>query len=231
MQAISDPLRALIDNSCMTESTAGCATLEDVEEETFIGFCEYAYTGAYVTPELSVGQDQEITSDSGLVKSTKESNGVPVKQSEEPAIEDAELDRTSDLDGWGLSNAKKSKKLRKKFYYNEIEGKQPEEPPGEITIIYPYEQLWKRFRLRSFDSGPASFSPNPNILFHAKLYVFATKYLIEPLHQQCLRSLHRDLSSFSLNRNNRSLILDLLDFTYAHTQDDLKLAEDPHFAI
>ncbi|EED13978.1 hypothetical protein TSTA_102080 [Talaromyces stipitatus ATCC 10500] len=220
VQAISNPLRALIDNGHMTESIAGFATLDDVEEETFIGFCEYAYTGAYLTPELSIGQDSEITSDSGLVKSTKESNGVSVEQREEPAIEDAELDRTPDLDDWSLSSAKKSKKSQKKksaFYYHEIEEKQPEESPGQITIIYPYEQLWERFRLRKFDSGPASFSPNPNILFHAKLYVFATKYLIEPLRQQCLRSLHRDLSSFSLNRKNRSLIFDLLDFTYAHT--------------
>lgn len=114
VQAISDPLRALIDNGHLTESITGCVTLDDVEEETFIGFCEYAYTGAYVTPELSLGQDQEITSDSGWFKSAKESNGVPVKQSEEPAVEDAELDRTSDhLDGWGLSNAKKIKETPK----------------------------------------------------------------------------------------------------------------------
>lgn len=54
-------------------------------------------------------------------------------------------------------------------------------------------------------------------MFHAKLYIFATKYLIEPLRQQCLRSIHRDLSTFSLNRDNRSLIFDLLHFTYAFT--------------
>lgn len=213
MEAISDPLHALIGNGNMTESISGCATLDDVEEETFIGFCEYAYTGEYLTPELSISQDPEIMSDSGQVKATEDSNGISVKSSEEPAIEDAEPDHTSDSDNWiSARELKRAQMYKSAVDYNETKGKQPED-----SIIYPYEQLWKRFRRRKFDSGPASYSSNPNILFHAKLYVFATKYLIEPLRQQCLKSLHRDLGNFSLNRKSRSLILDLLDFTYVYT--------------
>ncbi|EEA22060.1 hypothetical protein PMAA_058400 [Talaromyces marneffei ATCC 18224] len=29
----------------------GVATLEEVDVDTFIGFCEYVYTGAYMTPK------------------------------------------------------------------------------------------------------------------------------------------------------------------------------------
>jgi hypothetical protein len=82
----------------MTESITGFATLDDVEEETFIGFCEFAYTDEYSTLELSIGQDPEITSDSSLAKSPKESNGVSVEKSEELVIEDAALNRTPNLD-------------------------------------------------------------------------------------------------------------------------------------
>lgn len=55
VQDISDPLHTLINNGHTTESLAGFATLDDVEEDTFIGFGEYAYTGQYVTPEFSMG--------------------------------------------------------------------------------------------------------------------------------------------------------------------------------
>lgn len=40
--------------------------------------------------------------------------------------------------------------------------------------------------------------PLPYLLFHAKLYVFATKYLIPSLAQLCLRNLHADLIHLSL---------------------------------
>lgn len=52
---LPDPLHALINNSHMTESLAGFATLNDVEEDTFIRFSEYAYTSQYITPEFSMG--------------------------------------------------------------------------------------------------------------------------------------------------------------------------------
>lgn len=62
----------------------------------------------------------EITSDSGLSKN--DTNGVSVEKSEEPVIEDAELDRTPDL-GSGLSSARKSKKKKKSGFYYEFEEK------------------------------------------------------------------------------------------------------------
>lgn len=213
-QDISDPLYALMNNGHMTESLAGFATLDDVEEGTFIGFSEYAYTGQYVTPELSMSQP--IDSDN----STDRLNGLSMENGEDSALNDAEPDPAPDLDTWAaFTKSKKSKKAKKNptHYHYEFQGKAPDEFPEQITVVYPYEQLWERFRSLVFDSKPASFSSNPDILFHAKLYVFATKYLIEPLRQQCLRSLHRDLSVFSLNPENRTLIFDLLGFTYANT--------------
>ncbi|KAJ5585248.1 uncharacterized protein N7459_005048 [Penicillium hispanicum] len=50
---LSFPLFNLINNGLMKESTEGHAVLEDVEEDTFLGFCEFAYLGAYKTPQRS----------------------------------------------------------------------------------------------------------------------------------------------------------------------------------
>lgn len=60
----------------------------------------------------------------------------------------------------------------------------------------------------------ASISLVPDLVFHAKLYVFANRYLIDSLRTQCLKSLHRDLCEFSLNKQNVPHILDLLEYTY-----------------
>ncbi|KAK6829244.1 hypothetical protein RU639_003487 [Aspergillus parasiticus] len=91
-------------------------------------------------------------------------------------------------------------------------------PPAEVSPISPYGQLRERFRSLEFPGQHASLSTNPDLVFHVKVYIFATRFLIEPLRQQCLKSIHRDLCNFAVNRNNVSRILDLLEFTYAHTR-------------
>jgi hypothetical protein len=39
-----------MNNGCMKESVSKTATIDDVEEETFIAFCEFGYKGRYTTP-------------------------------------------------------------------------------------------------------------------------------------------------------------------------------------
>jgi hypothetical protein len=199
----------------MKESSTGNATLEDVEVETFIGFCEYAYTGAYVTPDCTLSQEDE-----GLGPSVDEGeapnfNHIICHARDEPLL-DAEATIVDIPDPWDSHIAgKEDRKKKKKNLLDSQASDGP--PPAQIIVIYPYERLWEEFRSLKFRSDPASPSLDPDILFHAKLYVFATKYLIEPLRKQCLKSIHRDLCNFSLNRESTSVILDLLDYTYVHT--------------
>lgn len=56
----------------------------------------------------------------------------------------------------------------------------------------------------------ATISSYPDLLAHAKIYVFATRYLVDPLREQCLKSLHRDLCNSALNEPTMTHILDLL---------------------
>jgi hypothetical protein len=50
---LSSLLFNLINNGLIRESIEGQAMLEDMEEDTFIGFYEFAYLGAYETPQRS----------------------------------------------------------------------------------------------------------------------------------------------------------------------------------
>ncbi|CAI7657019.1 uncharacterized protein N7487_009657 [Penicillium crustosum] len=69
----------------------------------------------------------------------------------------------------------------------------------------PGLNLWDEFTSLQYDepttskSTPVETPSNelPYITFHAKVYVFATRYLIPALAQLCLRKLHRDLLRLS----------------------------------
>ncbi|KAK2793756.1 hypothetical protein FQN52_000708 [Onygenales sp. PD_12] len=76
----------------------------------------------------------------------------------------------------------------------------------------------------------------PYILFHAKLYVFSTRYLIPTLAQLTLKKLHRDLLSFPLSSTtpqhlapaSAAALIQLLHFTFTNTKrDDPVLALTP----
>lgn len=210
VQNISEPLYALINNGFMKESTNGVAILDDVETETFIAFCEYAYTGAYVTPDRKESSNNASTDDQENMKPTM----GPLLDFSAPSQLDAESEDT-----WGFSPATKKSKYRGKgaYYDGTKANSKHKSEPVQVDVVYPDEALWAQFRSRSFGVKSALRAMDPDIVFHAKLYVFATKYLVEKLRQQCLKSLHRDLRRFSLNRESASLVLDLLDFTYANT--------------
>lgn len=96
-------------------------------------------------------------------------------------------------------------------------------PPPEIEfakslyVLSPYERRQSQFKGLRFVGDEATSCPNPDFLAHAKLYVFATRYLVDPLREQCVKSLHRDLCSLSLNKETTTYILDLLEYTYEQT--------------
>ncbi|CAL5867789.1 uncharacterized protein PFLUO_LOCUS2010 [Penicillium psychrofluorescens] len=108
--------------------------------------------------------------------------------------------------------------------------------------------LWDEFKAIEYTDGPSENrqnSPHPSsdttasipyLTFHAKVYVFATRYLIPALAQLCLQKLHRDLlllplsdaestnpslepqnTSSGLAARNVQVVLDLLHYVYAQT--------------
>ncbi|OJD12015.1 hypothetical protein AJ78_07332 [Emergomyces pasteurianus Ep9510] len=211
VENISEPLNALINNGRMVESNSGVAVLENVDENTFIGFCEYVYTGTYITPDMAGDSDQGCSAFSHAVPDLGD---LDLKNEESVSISG----KNFPADGWGFAMGTKGRKKKGKERTRWPE--EPEDDPeflGTIDNVCPYERLWKTFRALGFMGQSASISTNPDLIFHAKLYVFATTYLIDSLRKQCLKSLHRDLCSFSLNRETTPQILNLLTFTYENT--------------
>lgn len=80
-----------------------------------------------------------------------------------------------------------------------------------------HRRFFEPFRSLNFYDVPAMVSVNPNIMFHAKLYVFATEFQILSLQRQCLSKLHRDLCEFHMNPSDVEVVLDLIEFAYSHT--------------
>jgi hypothetical protein len=82
----------------MTEAKERCALFEDIDEETFVRFCEYAYTGDYPVPSPStVTSYQDTDSRNGMnEEQTREgynpfdgiSSSVPGLESEGPLPEE-----------------------------------------------------------------------------------------------------------------------------------------------
>ncbi|EEH33681.2 hypothetical protein PAAG_04730 [Paracoccidioides lutzii Pb01] len=75
--------------------------------------------------------------------------------------------------------------------------------------------------------------PIPYLLFHAKIYVFATRFQIPTLAQLTLQKLHRDLMSFPLSATTDNLgpssaaaVIQLLHFVFTRTTRD-----DPVFTL
>lgn len=81
-----------------------------------------------------------------------------------------------------------------------------------------HRRFFEQFRSLNFYDVPAMVSVNPNIMFHAKLYVFATEFQILSLQRQCLSKLHRDLCEFYMNPSDVGIVLDLVDYVYTHTE-------------
>lgn len=80
-----------------------------------------------------------------------------------------------------------------------------------------HRRFFEQFRSLNFYDVPAMVSVNPNIMFHAKLYVFATEFQILSLQRQCLSKLHRDLCEFYMNPSDVGIVLDLVDYVYTQT--------------
>lgn len=192
MENLSTPLYALINNGYMKESHTKTAMLEDVDASTFIAFCEFGYTGQYVTP---IGKDG------------KESKPLKV----ESKIEKEPEELPSDYDSWPHSQ---KRRYQKTLAYRQSREKEKE---GEEDENEFFTDFWKAFISREFDGTLAKLSSEPDLLFHAKSYIFATKYLIEPLRRQSLATLHHDLCAYPFTAENSRLIVGLLGFVYSNT--------------
>ncbi|OJD18607.1 hypothetical protein AJ78_01378 [Emergomyces pasteurianus Ep9510] len=102
-------------------------------------------------------------------------------------------------------------------------------PSGGMTLPSPLSR-----NTPGYGIAVSGAEPVPYLLFHAKLYVFATRFLIPTLAQLTLKKLHRDLLSFPLSTTtpdhlsptSAAAVIQLLHYTFTGTKRD-----DPVFSL
>ncbi|KAH6722047.1 hypothetical protein BKA61DRAFT_166843 [Leptodontidium sp. MPI-SDFR-AT-0119] len=94
VETLSGPLATLM-NGSMCEALNGVATLEEVDEQTFVRFCEYAYRGDYTPAQQQIVLPSSKFDRGGLLLS--------VIMGKEPSWLRRSLRRKSAASSWKIS--------------------------------------------------------------------------------------------------------------------------------
>ena len=249
----SKPLGRMI-NGPMAEAQNGFATLEDIDEGTFVRFIEWAHKGYYTAGEFTIAVEEGPdpaglgTDDDHGPKSDKapileeldqpspsgqiylDEYGEPVlaaaAAAEPPVVND-------EWDSWrGDMNSLKKGKSKTKMMFGSISPPRRQHPLAREDLRQNF--ISRKSVIRKSAIGISSPRRNQDsaeiysdiFLSHARLYVFAEKYDIQPLKMLALDELHLTLAHFNLYVERTGDIIDLLQFIYANTGESRGGVED-----
>ena len=220
----------------MKEAQSGVADLEEVESDTFTGFCEYAYTGEYQVPTVTVDFGPITTAASPLMIAEGAGASKDLDTVLDEALVECHTESALEQDSWGFG-VKKSKKDKKRSRTQDIDFNEPEPAismPSKVdsrsdTVKKHSQYLWTEFCSLNYEEpsekrktatsyGHARQTDFKPLLFHCKLYVFAQTYLITTLKQLTLRKLHARLAEFDLSLETSEEVLEALEFTFVNTE-------------
>ncbi|KAG9240865.1 hypothetical protein BJ878DRAFT_578709 [Calycina marina] len=210
----SKALDSLI-NGPMKEASEGKAILEDIEEDTFIRFCQFAYSGDYTTPDFTHIPTIElpnIPTPPGIATDRDDSRSTEPELEPEPAVDD----------GWGSTPKKpeKPKNPSKSSLLRQSLHDQLYDVETNCTI------LAARCKIRENSDPTEDYTTV--FIGHAQLYVFAEKWGIASLKTLALSKLHKTLTTFTLYAVRRPDIAALLRYTFSnnHTPDLVDAVDD-----
>ena len=184
-------------NGHLSEAQQGFALLEDVDEDTFVRFTRWMYSKDYSTPEHTIA--------------------IAEPSNPESAPEATVVDE--DLDDWGSFTTKKKKKkvIKEKVGKGNLKESFISQDPLSSEIVW-------------IPGARSNKSPQEDytevFLSHARLYVFAEKYDIQPLKKLCLQKLQHTLAIFTLYPERVGDVTTLLKYVYANTADSGEGKED-----
>ena len=193
-------------NGHLSEAKQGFALLDDVDEGTFVRFIRWTYTKDYPAADctwVEPGEEGEWGSTPEAAKNKGGWWSTPnATQKGAPSSEDA----------WGtFDKGKKEKKKSssksytslKESFISEYDHSTPDVQPGPRSNKCPQEDYKEVF------------------LSHARLYVFAEKYDIQPLKKLCYQKLQHTLAIYTLYPDRVGDITTLLKYVYANTADTM----------
>lgn len=233
----SIPLDRMI-NGEMAEAQRGYAVLNDVDQGTFERFIEWAYKGFYKAAEfqLEASNTPPIAEVCETIEKVPEAPPAPLEaplfwavQSDPPVVDlldapeplaepstgwvvpsEAPVADSPDH-GWGdVGHKKRSRKVK---------------PRAETKPDMKEAFISRKHSVRRDMISPPPTRANQNanenyteiFLCHARLYVFAEKYDIQPLKMLALEELHDTLAVFTLYHKRSDDIIALLRYVYANT--------------
>jgi len=239
-------------NGRMGEAQTRSATLEDVDEETFVRFCQFAYTGDYAVPSFATVENAIISSEIVVAR-----NGQACSRPDlvDPVPDDAEFVQSATHEYPAEAAVEVAPEVQWGSWGHPKKSKKSKRPRGEFSNLRGSDSdreatTSKKVRLRqSFDNKVYSLpesqqqlthecTPRPNsspeedyttvFLGHASLYVFAKKYGVESLRALTLNKLHNTLVTFTLYPARIGDIVKLISYTYSseHTPDHEDRVDD-----
>ncbi|KAI1947732.1 hypothetical protein LOZ12_003654 [Ophidiomyces ophidiicola] len=209
----SEPLSVLISGG-MAEAREGYAWLEDTDPQTFARFGQYLYTGDYEAADPNI-----IPSPPEIVSNAPDE------------FPDDSLADTLEAEDHKLWLCKKKDKGKKKRLIQRND-------PVQILDMKP-----TNFSDLKYDAAVHNFKKDPRrnmepcedytevFLCHARLYTFADKYDIPGLKDACLYKLHKTLVGFTLYKERRQDIVELVRYTYLNTRDMIEPMEKLRFLV
>lgn len=228
----------------MAEAQKKYANIEDVSGDTFVRFIQWAYNGYYDAAKYVLDLESPNSSDNEN-NDTKIAINEPAKfpldfsvdPEEAPAPAEEQVPERileDEVDRETCKSRKKSSKRGSKVIYDD-----PVPYSNVFTTRSSKQSLKESFIKRKETVRKYSISlpqprenqaPNENyrevFLSHARLYVFAEKYDIQPLKALALEELQAMLAIFNLHIERTGDIIALLRYVYENTCESMEGVEN-----
>ena len=186
-------------NGHLSEASQGFALLNDVDEGTFVRFIRWTYTKDYAAAEHTWAEIGEGPDASDTETAQKEAPPSDTTDAWAPSVKVKKKKKKS--------NSKLHTSLKESFIC-EYDYWSPDVMPAPRSNLHPQEDYTEVF------------------LSHARLYVFAEKYDIQPLKKLCHQKLNHTLATYTLYPERVGDVTTLLKYVYANTAETISGTED-----
>jgi hypothetical protein len=237
LQSMSEPLERLMNNGRMKESTERVATLEDVDVETFGLFAEFCYTRNYRAPPKVKAAKAAVNVPNGAHAQTAKrhlpATGVPTAYCYKcgvlcPSTMPNGTMHCSRCSPWTFycvlchgfaQNPKLCQPCSNKPEFRRLDSLTSRAALSQRLEAKRYGAMGMNHdELRAHLKGmKPEDEPSDKLVYHAKLYVFATMYMIQSLKDLSLHKLARDLDVFDFQTDSAGEFAELFHYVYVNT--------------
>ncbi|KAI0150552.1 hypothetical protein GGR57DRAFT_504211 [Xylariaceae sp. FL1272] len=189
---LSSYFEALFNNG-MQESVQGVAVWDDVDRETFLAFCQFAYTNSYETPQPDSRAPDP--SDSHETDHENESRGHNETGGEN---ETGDKIRLVEISGnWVDKQIRSTRSYLSSMHRNSAVDHPSTLSPHDDTIDI-----------------------SPVLRCHVALYILADRYLVDTLRSIALHKLHAILTSWTYGSESIRDMADIVVYAYSWTREN-----------